>query len=359
MAWTAPMTAAERAVWTSAQWNAHVRDNLLETMPAKATTEGSYFVSTAANAIAERVLGGNVVTTSETCTDTDYGDLATVGPAVTSTTGSEALVWISCELQSDTGPGAPDVSAVGTYSATGSASYEADGTNRSGFDGGHMFQGFFDSTNGNQFSMAIFNTSSMVADLAGATISKTELFLGNLHFFSYSGGTVYIGTHTNTSLSGNKLYSSVTPGISNTHFDTGQAKWVTVNNSIGNAFRDGVAKGIALGKGPTSSTSYYGYFAGNGQDNEPQLRITYSKPGSSGGYSKASFDVSGATTIAPDDSWAIYSSGMTAANANRWSVCRRVTGLTPGSNVFTMKYAAGVSGATGTFARREIIVMPL
>lgn len=353
------MTAAERAVWTSAQWNSHVRDNMLETMSGKAATAGGYFMSTAANAIAERVLGSAVVTTAETRSNAAYGDLTTAGPAVTATTGSEAIVWIGCELQSDTGPGVPDISAVGTYATTGSASYESDGTNRSGFDSGHMFQGFFDSTNGNQFSMCTFNTTTIASDLAGATISKTELFLGNLHFFSYGGGNVYIGTHTNTSLSGSKLYSSVTPGISSTHFDNGQSKWVTVSNSIGNAFRDGTAKGVALGKAPSNSTSYYCYFAGSGQANQPQLRVTYSKPGVSGGYAKASFAVSGASTIAADDSWSIYSSGMTAANANRWSVCRRVTGLTPGSNVFTMKYAAGVSGATGTFRRREIIVMPL
>ena len=55
MAWTAPMTAVANAVFTAAQFNTHVRDNLLETAPAKATTTGGYFVATGTNTIVQRV----------------------------------------------------------------------------------------------------------------------------------------------------------------------------------------------------------------------------------------------------------------------------------------------------------------
>lgn len=37
MAWTAPLTAALNGTLTAAQFNTHVRDNLLETEAAKAT----------------------------------------------------------------------------------------------------------------------------------------------------------------------------------------------------------------------------------------------------------------------------------------------------------------------------------
>lgn len=37
MAWTAPMTASANGTLTAAQFNTHVRDNLLETETAKAT----------------------------------------------------------------------------------------------------------------------------------------------------------------------------------------------------------------------------------------------------------------------------------------------------------------------------------
>lgn len=95
MAWTTPLTAVANATLTAAQWNASVRDNLLESAPAKATTAGQIFVSTAANAIAARVPTAATVMTSETTASTTYTALATPGPAVTVTTGTQALVIIS------------------------------------------------------------------------------------------------------------------------------------------------------------------------------------------------------------------------------------------------------------------------
>ena len=92
MAWTAPMTATENTAWTSSQWNTHVRDNLNETSPAKATAAARYLVSNGTNTIAERVPSAASVATSQTTTSTTYADLATVGPAVTVTTGTHALV---------------------------------------------------------------------------------------------------------------------------------------------------------------------------------------------------------------------------------------------------------------------------
>jgi hypothetical protein len=52
MAWTAPGTAVGNTLLTAAFWNTHVRDNLLETAPAKATAAGQLFQATAPNAIA-------------------------------------------------------------------------------------------------------------------------------------------------------------------------------------------------------------------------------------------------------------------------------------------------------------------
>lgn len=353
------MTAVSRAIWTSAQWNAHVRANLLETMVGKAATTGGYFVSTGANAIAERAAVSATVATSQTRSSEAYGDLATTGPSVTCTTGSEALVWIACRSSSSLGGGAVEVGTTTAYACTDSATFDSGGGNRAGFDDGHMFQGYFSSTNGNQFSLATFNSTQMQSDLSGATVSKTEVFLNNLHFYQAAGGSAIIGTHALASITGDVTYSSIASGITSSHFNYGESKWVTVPNSIGNAFKAGTAKGISIGKGPSSSNSYYSYFAGDGQSGEPQVRITYSKPGISGGYTKASFSVSGASSLPADDAYSLYMSGMTANKGNRWGVVKRITSLTPGSNTFTMKYAAGTSGATGTFLNREIIVMPM
>lgn len=169
---------------------------------------------------------------------------------------------------------APPTQYVKTYACSGSASYQQDGSNRSI---GECYQGRYSATNGNQFSMMQFNDSQIRTDTSGATINKVELYLNNNHFFSNSGGNAVIGTHNQTSLSGSHSSSQVTDNIQQTHFDLNQAKWITIPNSIGNALRDNTAKGIALGPGPSTSQSYYGYFAGNGQTGEPQLRITYTK----------------------------------------------------------------------------------
>lgn len=355
MTWIAPMTAVARDIWTSAQFNTHVRGNLLETMTGKATTVGGYFVSTGLNAIAERLIAGAVVNTSVARSNAAYGDLTgSAGPSVTVTTGSEAIVWLACQISSDDGAGSPEVTATTTYTATGSATFESDGTNRG--DGTRMYQGQFDSTNGNQYSMALFPYTTMRSDMSGADVVSCELYLSNQHFYANAGGVAIIGTHNQTSLSGSHVYSQVASDLSEDHWDKGEAAYHFIDESIAERIRDSSATGVALGKGPTSSQTYYGYFAGG---TSPKLRITYSKPGTSGGYGKVSVAVSGASTIAASDAVSIYSSGVDAGNASRWSVMQRMTGLTPGSNTFTMKYAAGTSGATGTFQRRELVVMPL
>jgi hypothetical protein len=102
MAWTAPLTAVFNTTLTAAQWNTHIRDNSNETMPAKATAAGRWFVSTGANAIAERVISGADVATSQTTTSTSYTDLTTVGPSVTATTGTRALVFFACAMSNST-----------------------------------------------------------------------------------------------------------------------------------------------------------------------------------------------------------------------------------------------------------------
>lgn len=50
------MTAVSGAAFTAAQFNTHVRDNLLETAPAKATTANGLFVATGLHSIEEQVV---------------------------------------------------------------------------------------------------------------------------------------------------------------------------------------------------------------------------------------------------------------------------------------------------------------
>ncbi|OII61223.1 hypothetical protein BJP40_06765 [Streptomyces sp. CC53] len=99
MAWTAPKTWVAEQVLTAAELNTHLRDNLLETAPAKATTEGSYFVVSDLNQIAERKPEVARVSAGESTSSTSYVDLATTGPEVTVTTGSSAIVLIYSQLR--------------------------------------------------------------------------------------------------------------------------------------------------------------------------------------------------------------------------------------------------------------------
>lgn len=96
MAWTAPMTFTDGTPLTAAQLNTHLRDNLIETAPAKASREGGYFVTTGPNSITERLAVSAIVPNLDNTSSTSYDDLdITGGPTVTTRTGSKAFVIIS------------------------------------------------------------------------------------------------------------------------------------------------------------------------------------------------------------------------------------------------------------------------
>ncbi|MFF3867345.1 hypothetical protein [Micromonospora sp. NPDC001898] len=90
------------ATLTAAQWNASVRDNLLETAPAKATTAGRLIVTTGLGAVAERAVDSDALATSQTTGSTGYTDLATPGPSVTVTTGTTAILLWSALISNST-----------------------------------------------------------------------------------------------------------------------------------------------------------------------------------------------------------------------------------------------------------------
>lgn len=103
MAWTSPITFVQNTVLTAAQVNTYLRDNMIETMPAKATTVGSYFVTVSRNQMTERLAKQGYVTTSQTSAQSDgYIDLATSGPYVSCVTGTRALVSVSCLMSHST-----------------------------------------------------------------------------------------------------------------------------------------------------------------------------------------------------------------------------------------------------------------
>lgn len=116
------MTAVSNSVFTAAQFNTFVRDNLNETAPAKATTAGSIFVATGTNAIAQRTPSTQFVTDSETTASTSYTDLATAGPAVTVTTGTTAIVVVGARLINTTA----GENTYASYAVSGASTSAAD-----------------------------------------------------------------------------------------------------------------------------------------------------------------------------------------------------------------------------------------
>jgi hypothetical protein len=66
--------------------------------------------------------------------------------------------------------------------------------------------------------------------------------------------------------------------------------------------------------------------------------------------------VSGATSVAASDAWRTVLDGVSAGQVNRVAGFHVFTGLNAGSNTFTMQYKVG--SGTGTWADRELLVMP-
>lgn len=101
MAWSAPMTAVAGSVWTAAQWNTSIRDNLNETEVARAQTVSGYSVVTSLHRLSERkavsVNDANEVITAETSysdPETLAGAVVIPGPSLTVFTGQGALVML-------------------------------------------------------------------------------------------------------------------------------------------------------------------------------------------------------------------------------------------------------------------------
>lgn len=119
------MTAVAGSVFTAAQFNQYVRDLLNETAPAKAVTPGGYFVTSGTNSIAERSVASQFVTTLETTSSTAYADMATVGPTVSVTTGTAAIVAVCARIINNTA----GQNTYASYEISGASSVPANDDN--------------------------------------------------------------------------------------------------------------------------------------------------------------------------------------------------------------------------------------
>lgn len=133
MSWTAPFTFVTATALTAAKLNEQLRDNFLETMPAKASDPGAMFVvnSTGPVTLAERKLTHNDVLTLESTASTSYVDLATVGPFLSKVTGTRAFTFISARMYNDTA----NALCCMTYAVTGATTLAAADSSMVAVDG--------------------------------------------------------------------------------------------------------------------------------------------------------------------------------------------------------------------------------
>lgn len=171
MAWTAPMTAVSGNAFTAAQFNTNIRDNLLQTAPALATTAGSMFIGNGTNVIVERVPIDAYISTSQGTASTTFVDLTTPGPAVTVTTGTKAIVSISSNMNTSVaGFSIASVTVSGATTVAAADSPFSISNNATGFTNGSRTAIFSGLTAGsNTFTMKYRTTS------ATATFEKRQI----------------------------------------------------------------------------------------------------------------------------------------------------------------------------------------
>lgn len=124
-------------------------------------------------------------------------------------------------------------------------------------------------------TLMFFPLSTIKSDLAGATISKVELYLhrrntthGNASSSLYAKYGTYSSAPTTWTGADSGAADSGTPT-----FTRGHAKWITLNNAIGNGLRDGTVKCLALDADTNYNMAAYGRYVRS----ETKLRITYKK----------------------------------------------------------------------------------
>lgn len=140
MTWRAPFTAVAGSILTASQVNAFIRDNLNETMPARASQPGSLFVTSGTGEIAERVLVQNEDTDAVDITATSFDDPATgtPGPSVTALTGTRALVGYRATLQIKSDTARIEMS----YAVSGASEIEASTTRSTGYSVSNSASGY-------------------------------------------------------------------------------------------------------------------------------------------------------------------------------------------------------------------------
>jgi hypothetical protein len=122
-----------------------------------------------------------------------------------------------------------------------------------------------------RYSMVGFPAAELATDLTGATITKVEVKLRNIHTWYGSGMTARIGRTTTHASSGTvSIAASSGNSVQSVDWGKNQTKWVTMPAG----WWTSAMRSITLGSG-ASGNAGYGKFSYN--VNDCQLRVTYTK----------------------------------------------------------------------------------
>ncbi|MEO5875528.1 MAG: hypothetical protein ABIS86_17060 [Streptosporangiaceae bacterium] len=135
------MTAVAGTVYTAANWNTHIRDNLNATgVGVLSSGMGRYLATTGLGSVAERAGAVGVIATGQSTASATFVDLATVGPTATPATGVRALVVFGAAISNSTAGAGGRVSVALSGSNTQAAAdtnsfYAESGLAGDGFQG--------------------------------------------------------------------------------------------------------------------------------------------------------------------------------------------------------------------------------
>jgi hypothetical protein len=103
------MTAVDGTIFSAQEYNQHIRDNLMQMFPAKATQSAQYAVTAGFRSLSAYRMTTAFVSGTNTTTSTSYVTL-TGGPSITLTTSDSALVFFACAASNSTASASSAVS---------------------------------------------------------------------------------------------------------------------------------------------------------------------------------------------------------------------------------------------------------